>query len=80
MDEPSFIERDERAAHLAQAKRRALAFLDAGRLDLTVSSLARDLNRHAGTRPLVFAVIWDGVDLACFGDSARMRRWIDGLP
>jgi hypothetical protein len=69
-----------RTEHLAWAKQRALAYVDAGDLQGAFASLASDLNKHPETaNPQVQAF---GLGLLMgghLGTPAEMRRWIEGF-
>lgn len=69
--------RDE---HLAWAKARALAFLDAGDLKNAFTSMASDLSKHeAFCKPVYETLNQLGVMYLIYGDAHGLRDWINGF-
>ena len=74
----SFFEDAEET--LAQAKRRALTYLDAGDPVAAAVSMVSDLIRHPVVRsPSHDALRREGLSLAVAGDVAGIRRWIEKI-
>ena len=71
-----------RVEHLAWCKERALAALDGGDVAGAVASMLFDLGRWDEPlyAPEIFQVLAaDGLLHARFGDTAGLRRWIEGF-
>jgi Tfp pilus assembly protein PilF len=71
-DEPS------RAEHVAWAKRRALAYLDAGDVASAVASMLNDLSKHPETETIGRVMAPIGLFEASQGETAA-RRFIEGF-
>jgi hypothetical protein len=70
----------DRNEHLAECKRRALEYLDAGDLNSAGASMLSDLNKHPETRlpdtsPLIGVIFL----YLANEDAAAVRRWIEGF-
>ena len=70
-----------RKDHLTWCKRRALEYLDVGKLGEAVTSMLSDLNKHDETRPkngespmVALAMLY-----AINNDVDGLRRWITGF-
>lgn len=68
-----------REEHLAWCKQRALEYLDAGKLEEVVASMASDLNTHPGTRVGTDVMLRVGLLYVDQGDPARLRMWVEGF-
>jgi hypothetical protein len=69
--------RDE---HLAWAKARALRYVDEGELQNAVVSMGSDLNKHAELTYATNGMLLQlGLLYVRHGDTAGVRRWIEGF-
>jgi hypothetical protein len=69
-----------REEHIAWAKARALEYLDRGDIESAVASLGSDLTQHAETRQMAHgSLMMAGMLYAARGDSAGVKRWIEGF-
>jgi hypothetical protein len=75
-DRPTFR---PRAEHLAWCKQRALEYVDAGMLQMAITSMLSDLSKHPDTAPLTAALgplaLWEAVN----GGKTSTRRFIEGF-
>ena len=69
-----------RTEHLRWCKERAIAYLDAGDLQNAVTSMGSDMRRHPKTdSPLLAFLFMAGMADAQRGDSAAVRKWVEGF-
>jgi hypothetical protein len=67
-----------RKEHLAWCKTRALEFVDSGDLQNAVASMISDLGKHPETNSSMNSMR-AGMHEAGKGDSAAVRRWVEGF-
>jgi hypothetical protein len=69
--------RDE---HLAWCKKRALEYLDEGDLVNAVASMGSDLSKHPESRTFANEyLLMLAMTYVAEGDTAGVRRWIEGF-
>ena len=68
-----------REEHLAWCKQRALEYVDAGKLDEAVASMASDMNQHPGTRHVSDVMLRVGLLYLDQGDPQKVRMWVEGF-
>jgi hypothetical protein len=70
----------DRAKHLAWAKARARAYVEAGDLSQAVASMTSDLRKHDGfDREAVGTLHLIGMMEAMRDDAGAVRRWVEGF-
>lgn len=69
----------DRAAHLAWCKRRALEYLDRGDIANAITSMMSDLNKHPETTCSNTTLAMLGMLAVQQNDSAAARRFIEGF-
>ena len=72
---------DDRKSHMEWCKSRALAYLDRGDLNNALASFASDTrkNEDTDTPAVQMLIALEGMSAAMSGDTARMRRFIEGF-
>lgn len=71
-----------RAEHLAWCKARAIELVDAGELAGAVASMTSDMEKHPETSlagPTAMFLMMAGGMAATNGDTAGVRRWVEGF-
>lgn len=66
------------AEHLAWCKRRALEYVEAGKLIDGVTSMLSDLAKHQDTACGSYGALL-GMMAACTGNATAVRRWIESF-
>lgn len=74
--DPNETPRDQ---HLADCKRRALEYLDAGDVQNAIASMLSDLSKHEDTRNYNKFLGALGLSIAASGDIHQARRFIEGF-
>ena len=68
----------ERARHLAWCKKRALEYVDAGKLDEAYASFVSDMRKHSGTADhIALALGWKLVSAGHLSKPSEMRKFIE---
>lgn len=68
-----------REEHLAWAKKRALEYVDAGKLEEAVASMASDMNQHPATRISTDVMVRVGLLYVDQGNPSAVRMWVEGF-
>ena len=68
--------RDE---HIAWCKKRALPYVEAGKLERAVGSMTSDMMKHPYTADAIQIFAVDGMMAALTGNGDAVRRWIEGF-
>jgi hypothetical protein len=69
-----------RKDHLAWCKTRALEYVDAGELKNAVSSMLSDMTKHPETNsPALGVLMLSAMKDVANGDTAAVRRWVEGF-
>jgi hypothetical protein len=65
-----------REEHLADSKRAALEYLDAGDVKNAIASMLSDMRKHEGINEFIVEM---GLAIVVSGDPQQARHWIEGF-